>query len=134
MEEDVEAVTELTDSGETLVRNGELTAAGQAEHPRSNMEVDAREDTQDLDVVIVATQRQAMKWVVDIQAVSTRPASCKLCAMPFAANELKISMGRTSICQVVLSQLPLWIHSKCDSSKGSPLPHSSCSSIDRRMP
>ena len=97
------------DSGVTMARDSVLTDAGQAEAlmPSQNSDVIITHNNpgsiqdDDPDVLVgndalanapaTSPQRRAMQWAVDLQMKTNRPASCKLCAVPFRADELRVS-------------------------------------------
>ena len=92
----------LPDSGLTIWRAGVLTAAGRHEHISLSQDV----DSPTMDVVVArrdgaaesGTSRRALRWAVDVQPASSRPASCKLCGVPFATNDVRLSSWGSRSC------------------------------------
>ena len=85
MEEDVDATSRPAESGVTLARDGVLTTQGRNE---SFMDID--NTAEDSDIVMVRARRR-QKWAVGVQPLSTRPAACKTCGVPFNTGEIRLT-------------------------------------------
>ena len=84
MEVDVDAATDMSESGATLIRNGVLTAAGRDE-VRSNRALPPP-----------PTERMAMEWDISRQKHRGKHASCRACYSEFASDELRFARSSDS--------------------------------------